>query len=218
MGRPKIWDRRVHPRPRRRARSGRLHPFDRPRSACPRRQAISIHRRFPGVERHPQVADFSMPLELLTLDGILMANSLHFERDKVAVLRQVTRHLRPGGRFILVEKTPIAATRGSRTRPRSTRGARWRLMSGHQAHRSRTQPLPAVDLRRAQRPGTHRFPANQWGCGARVKHGMGMARNPDRDAGRRDDRSVATRLRRVAGARSGASPRGHARWMTCRAI
>ncbi len=32
-----------------------------------------------------------------------MANSLHFERDKLAVLRLVRGYLRPGGRLVLVE-------------------------------------------------------------------------------------------------------------------
>jgi SAM-dependent methyltransferase len=44
-----------------------------------------------------------MPLELPPLDGIVMANSFHFERDKLAVLRLVRGYLRPAGRLVLVE-------------------------------------------------------------------------------------------------------------------
>ncbi len=49
------------------------------------------------------VADFTRPLDLHDLDGVLMANSLHFSRDKRPVLERVRAMLRPGGRLIVVE-------------------------------------------------------------------------------------------------------------------
>lgn len=48
-------------------------------------------------------ADFTRPLDLPPLDGVLMANALHFVADADAVLRRVVARLRPGGRFVLVE-------------------------------------------------------------------------------------------------------------------
>jgi ubiquinone/menaquinone biosynthesis C-methylase UbiE len=54
-----------------------------------------------GVET--RAADFTMPLDLHDLDGIVMANSLHFVRNKGPVLESVRAMLRPGGRLIVVE-------------------------------------------------------------------------------------------------------------------
>lgn len=48
-------------------------------------------------------ADFTKPLDLESLDGVVMANSLHFVRDKPPVLALVRTLLRPGGRLVLVE-------------------------------------------------------------------------------------------------------------------
>jgi len=50
-----------------------------------------------------RVADFTKPLDLRDLDGVVMANSLHFVRDKEPVLRAVRAMLKPGGRLIVVE-------------------------------------------------------------------------------------------------------------------
>jgi ubiquinone/menaquinone biosynthesis C-methylase UbiE len=48
-------------------------------------------------------ADFTKPIELPPLDGIVMANSLHFVRDKTPVLALVRSLLRASGRLLLVE-------------------------------------------------------------------------------------------------------------------
>ncbi|MGD8405867.1 MAG: class I SAM-dependent methyltransferase [Anaerolineales bacterium] len=48
-------------------------------------------------------ADFSKSLDLPALDGILMANSFHFFRNKENLLHHVSTYLKPGGKLILVE-------------------------------------------------------------------------------------------------------------------
>lgn len=47
--------------------------------------------------------DFSRPLSLPPLDGIVMANSLHYFREKEGILRHVRGFLKPNGMLFLVE-------------------------------------------------------------------------------------------------------------------
>ena len=60
--------------------------------------------RFGSAENlHIFSADFSRQLDLPPLDGILMANSLHFFRNKEKVLRHIASLLKPSGMLLLVE-------------------------------------------------------------------------------------------------------------------
>ena len=42
-------------------------------------------------------------LPMRDLDGILMANSLHYVRDKTALIDKLSAYMKPGGRFLIVE-------------------------------------------------------------------------------------------------------------------
>jgi SAM-dependent methyltransferase len=81
---------------------GRIVSVDRDANVL-RAQASELRRRFPEVALEARVADFEHPLGLIDLDGVVMANSLHFVRDQLAVLGLVRGYLRDGGRLVLVE-------------------------------------------------------------------------------------------------------------------
>ena len=79
-----------------------IHSVDRDSGAL-RAQADAVRRRFPATILRQHAADFTRPLDLPELDGVVMANSLHFVRDKRPVLELIRTYLRPDGHLVLVE-------------------------------------------------------------------------------------------------------------------
>jgi SAM-dependent methyltransferase len=82
--------------------TGTIHSVDGDARAL-ERQARAMRDAFPATALVQIVADFTRPLDLPPLDGVVMANSLHFQRESGTVLRLVYGHLREGGRLVLVE-------------------------------------------------------------------------------------------------------------------
>lgn len=61
-------------------------------------------REFPDTNIHFVKADFTRSMDLpSSLDGILMANSLHFIKNKTDVLKALHWYLNPNGKLVLVE-------------------------------------------------------------------------------------------------------------------
>jgi SAM-dependent methyltransferase len=85
--------------------ASRIYAVDRDRRAL---ASLARWAKAEAADVVTMVADFSRPFELAgldhpVLDGVLLANSLHFVPDQDAVLARLTSWLRPGGRAVLVE-------------------------------------------------------------------------------------------------------------------
>ena len=81
---------------------GYIYSIDKDRGSL-REQRQNMQTNFPSARVEYIAADFTQRLDLPVLDGIVMANSLHFVRKKEPVLQLMRSYLRPGGRLLLVE-------------------------------------------------------------------------------------------------------------------
>jgi ubiquinone/menaquinone biosynthesis C-methylase UbiE len=81
---------------------GRIYSVDKDSGAL-RQQEQAMRQFAPSMEVTYVTADFTRPLNLPMLDGVVMANSLHFVRKKDEVLQRVAGYLRPNGRLLIVE-------------------------------------------------------------------------------------------------------------------
>jgi ubiquinone/menaquinone biosynthesis C-methylase UbiE len=83
--------------------AGTIYALDRDRRAVEHLRTAIAQAVKPGATIAPIQADFTRSIDLPPLDGVLMANALHFVRDQPAMLALITGYLRPGGRLLMVE-------------------------------------------------------------------------------------------------------------------
>ncbi len=135
-------------------RGGMIYSVDKNGDAL-REQERVLRAHYPQIEARYVSADFARPLHLPPLDGVVMANSLHFQRDKLPVLRLVHGYLKPGGRLIVVEYN---VDHGNPWVPHPFSYPTWQNMAaqggfvGTRLLTTRPLPLPHRDIFRGQLP------------------------------------------------------------------
>jgi trans-aconitate methyltransferase len=84
-----------------------IHAMDQDRAAL---ASLPAHHK--GVSIHTWRGDFlDQPWPFTDLDGLLMANSLHYVRDQAAFIDRSVPYLKPGHRFLIVEYDTDEANR-----------------------------------------------------------------------------------------------------------
>jgi SAM-dependent methyltransferase len=84
--------------------NGKTYSVDKDRGAL-RSQEQAMEAQFPQTTVHYLAADFTQRLDLPLLDGIVLANALHFQpyKSQGRVIQLLKGYLRPGGCLILIE-------------------------------------------------------------------------------------------------------------------
>lgn len=113
-----------------------IYAIDRDAAAL-RTNERATHAQFLTTTVHHRVADFTRPLALPPLDGIVLANALHFQRDQGAVVELIRGYLRPEGRLLMVEYNIV---QGNAAVPHPVPFPRWQELAS-EAGFSHTQLL-----------------------------------------------------------------------------
>ena len=80
-----------------------IHAVDKDRSSLKELEQGYLARFGSTDHLHIHIGDLSRVDSLPLLDGILMANSLHYFKDKTRVLRHLKTFLKPNGKLLVVE-------------------------------------------------------------------------------------------------------------------
>lgn len=83
--------------------SATIYAIDKDKSALRELESAFVARFNSTSNLNIIQADFSKSLNPPPLDGILMANSLHFFKDKIKILKHIKTFLKPNGKLIMVE-------------------------------------------------------------------------------------------------------------------
>jgi ubiquinone/menaquinone biosynthesis C-methylase UbiE len=118
--------------------------------------AARLASRCPGTAVTTVASDFTRWLPDGPFDGVLAANSLHFVRDPVPVLRDVFNRVVPGGRLVVVE---YDSARGNPYVPHPIPLSRWPEVAAAAGfrqprflHRVPSRFLGSIYAAAAQRP------------------------------------------------------------------
>jgi SAM-dependent methyltransferase len=89
-------------------------------------QKDKLNSHFITIKSYFITAGFDNELHLPLMDGILMANSLHYVREKVILIEKIWETLKPSAAFILVEYN---TSRSNRWVPYPISFSEWQILS-----------------------------------------------------------------------------------------